>query len=79
VAVNVYGETDQSTEGNGAVYTRVPDAPVSLTEDNSVRTSTDNGLTWSAGAHDGGLTVIDYRINQREQGGSYSVIASGVT
>lgn len=63
VATNVYGDSEQSTEGNGAVYTRVPDAPINLAEDNSVRTSTDNGLTWSPGAHDGGLTIDDYRIN----------------
>lgn len=62
IAVNTYGETVLSTEGNGAVYTRVPDAPLSLTEDNSVRSSTDNGLTWSPGAHDGGYAVINYRI-----------------
>jgi fibronectin type 3 domain-containing protein len=49
-----------------------------LIEDTSVRTSTENGLTWSEGAHDGGLNVIDYRINQKVQGGSYSVIAVGV-
>jgi hypothetical protein len=44
-----------------------------------VRTSTTNGLTWSPGSHDGGLTVDDYRINQKVQGGSYSVVATGVT
>lgn len=65
VAVNSYGETEQSTEGNGATYTRVPDSPNNLAENNSVRTSTENGLTWSPGAHDGGLMVIDYRINQK--------------
>jgi hypothetical protein len=57
----------------------VPDAPVSLTENTAVRSSTDNGLTWSVGSHDGGLSVIDYRINKKEQGGAYSVIATGVT
>lgn len=41
----------------------MPDAPVSLAEDTTPRTSTTNGLTWSAGAHDGGLSIIDYRIN----------------
>lgn len=79
IAVNAYGETVESTEGNGATYTRVPDSPINLTEDNSVRTSTENGLTWNPGAHNGGLTVQDYRINQKEQGASsYSVIATGV-
>jgi hypothetical protein len=44
-----------------------------------VRTSTTDGLVWSAGAHDGGLAIIDYRVNRRVEGGSYSVIASGIS
>lgn len=79
VAVNVYGETAQSVEGNGAYYTRVPDIPISLAEDISQRTSTTDGLTWSDGVNNGGVSIIDYRINMREQSGSYSVIATGVT
>lgn len=66
IAVNTYGETAYSTEGNGAYYTRVPDIPLSLTEDNSVRTSTTNGLTWSDGTNNGGVPIIDYRINMRQ-------------
>lgn len=46
LAVNFYGESDQSVEGNGAYYTRVPDAPVSLTEDITQRSATSDGLTW---------------------------------
>jgi hypothetical protein len=33
VAVNTYGETAQSSEGNGAYYSRVPDSPINLAED----------------------------------------------
>ena len=44
----------------------------------SQRTSTDIGLTWSEGASNGGLTVIDYRISKRVEGGSYLMIASGI-
>lgn len=66
-------------EGSGAYYTEVPDAPLSLAEDNSVRTTTTNGLTWSPGSHDGGSAVINYRIKQSTSGGSFSVIAIGVT
>lgn len=53
-AVNVYGESDLSAEGNDAFYYRVPDAPVSVAEDTSYRTSTTLGLVWSDGAHNGG-------------------------
>lgn len=78
-ASNVYGESDQSVDGNGAYYTRVPDAPVSLTEDISVRTYTTDGITWTDGTNSGGVPIIDYRINQRELGGNYLEIASGIT
>lgn len=62
-AVNVYGESAQSTEGNGAYYTRIPDPPINLQEDISVRTSTTDGLTWEDGANTGGVVIQDYRIN----------------
>ena len=45
-ATNAYGESNQSTEGLGAVYTRAPDSPTSLTEDVSLRSTTELGLTW---------------------------------
>lgn len=79
IAVNFYGETAHSTEGNGAYYIRVPDVPLNLAEDNSVRTSTTNGLIWADGTNNGGVPIIDYRINMRQQGGSYSIIATGVS
>jgi len=78
-ATNVYGETAQSTAGNGATYTRVPDAPVSLTEDVSLRSSTTLGFTWADGAHDGGLAVESYRVQQREVGGAFSIVAPALT
>jgi hypothetical protein len=65
VAVNTYGETAQSSEGNGAYYSRVPDSPINLAEDTSQRTSTTNGLTWQDGVNNGGVAINDYRINMR--------------
>jgi hypothetical protein len=79
VAVNEYGETVQSTEGNGAYYSRVPDSPINLAEDISQRAIATNGLVWTDGTNNGGVPIIDYRINMREQGGDYSVLAIGVT
>jgi hypothetical protein len=78
-AVNFYGETDLSTEGNNANYYRVPDAPINLAENTAARTSTTNGITWSDGTNNGGLAILDYRINMRVEGGVYAVYASGVT
>jgi hypothetical protein len=45
-ALNVYGESAQSIEGNGAVYNRYPDAPLNVAEDITVRSYTQDGLTW---------------------------------
>lgn len=79
-ATNIYGESDQSIEGNDAYYTEVPDAPISLAENIAVRTTTTDGLTWSNGLEDGGQPVIDYRVNRRELGDvDYIVVATGVT
>jgi hypothetical protein len=75
IAVNTYGETSLSEEGNGAYYSRVPDQPITLSEDTSVRTSTTGGLTWVEAAHNGGLSVLDYRVNQRVVGDlEYTII-----
>lgn len=79
-AVNIYGESNQSEKGNDAYLTEVPDAPLNVAENNLVRTSTENGLTWSDGLLDGGAEVIDYRIKMQVLGsGSYSTIALAVT
>ena len=57
IATNVYGDSEQSVEGNGAIYTTIPDAPINIAEDVSLRISTAIGLTWSDGVSDGGLPV----------------------
>lgn len=49
-----------------------------MLEDTSERSASTIGLTWSEGSHDGGLAVEDYRINMAIQGGTYSVVASGI-
>jgi len=40
-----------------------PDAPINLAEVYSERTAISLGLTWEAGALDGGSSVKDYTIN----------------
>jgi hypothetical protein len=77
---NIYGETDISLEGNGAYYTRVPDQLISLTEDNSVRTLSTNGLTWADGVNNGGVPILDYTIKMKEQSEeNFATIANGIT
>jgi len=63
VAINSYGSSLASSEGNGAVITTIPDAPISLTEDTAFRTKSSLGLTWSQAVFNGGTVVIDYRIS----------------
>jgi len=66
IATNLYGDSAESTEGNGAVITTTPDAPTTLAENTSQRTKSTLGLTWSAGSSNGGASIIDYRISMAE-------------
>jgi LEA14-like dessication related protein len=62
ISVNVYGDSIQSTEGNGAVIQLVPDAPVSMTNVPEVTDASNIKFTWSDGVSNGGTPVIDYKI-----------------
>jgi len=64
--------------GNGATILTYPDAPVSLTETISVRTSSSIALTWSEGAANGGATVEDYRVTYDQSTGDYVVLVSAL-
>lgn len=57
------------------MYNRVPDTPINLAEDISVRTSTTDGISWADGAHDGGLPVLDYRVSKRVTGETDYIVA----
>jgi len=46
VATNSYGASLVSSEGNGAVITTTPDAPIGLAEDTSLKTKSSISLTW---------------------------------
>jgi hypothetical protein len=78
VAINSYGNSLVSNEGNGAIITTTPDAPINLTENTLIRTKSTIGLTWSQAAFNGGAIVIDYRISIAQSGGDYSVLASNI-
>jgi hypothetical protein len=79
IATNAYGNSDESLAGNGAIITTTPDEPTSVAEVYADRTKSTLGLTWTAPVFKGGDVIIDYRINIAEQGGSYSVLESGIT
>jgi hypothetical protein len=78
-AANIYGTSLVSNEGNGGIIIRIPDAPQSILEDEAQRSPTTLGLVWADGAEDGGLPILDYRINiALESDGIYSVLASSI-
>jgi hypothetical protein len=62
VATNIYGDSDVSEPGNGAVMYFYPDKPVDVAEDMNDRSISTVGLYWSDGPDPGGLPVEDYRI-----------------
>lgn len=78
-ATNAYGDSQQSTVGNGAVILTNPDAPVNLANNAAVTTSTQIGLTWDEGEANGGAPVTDYRVSYDQASGLYVTLASGVT
>ena len=79
MAINIYGLSEESAVGNGAVIITSPDAPVSFAEDYSLRTATNLGFSWSEGATNGGSTVLDYQISYDEATGTdFVVLASGL-
>lgn len=76
IAYNLYGYSDSSVLGNGAVILTYPDAPVSVAETISDRTPTTITFTWSDGSSDGGAAVSDYRITYDQSNDDFIVLAS---
>ena len=79
LAINVYGDSDFSLEGNGAVIITSPGEPTALSEDAGGRAKTTLGLTWTAPEFTGGDVILDYRVNYRVLGGEFTPLASDVT
>lgn len=53
---------------------------MSLTNDRTTTSATTIAMTWSAGASNGGTTIIDYRISHKlSSDASFTELASGVT
>lgn len=63
MATNIYGDSEYSDAGNDGVIVRIPDKPINLLEDTAQRTPTTLGLTWNDGVENGGLPILDYRVN----------------
>lgn len=78
IATNLYGDSLESLEGNGAIITVTPDKPINLAEDYSQRTKSTIGLTWEQAPFIGGAVIEDFRISIAEQGGAFSELATGL-
>jgi hypothetical protein len=74
IAVNAYGISVESNAGNGGYLQSNPDSPVNLTENLAYRTTTNLGITWTAGSNSGSA-IIDYWV-QYDQGTGTFVNAS---
>jgi hypothetical protein len=75
-AYNLYGYSVESAVGNGAIILTYPDAPVSLAETISERTSSSITISWSEGAANGGTDVLDYRVTYDQSNDDYLVLVS---
>jgi hypothetical protein len=60
VAINVYADSPESAEANGALITTYPDPPTDLLEVYSERTKSSLGIEWTAPVFTGGVAVDDY-------------------
>jgi hypothetical protein len=63
VAINKYGSSPMSADGNGAVMIIVPDSPINLRNDATVTNRYKIKFTWEPGFSDGGTPVLDYRVS----------------
>jgi hypothetical protein len=72
VAYNVYGDSETSDAGNGAIIFTYADAPLDLTEDISQRTASSITFTWNEGADNGGATVTSYRVSYDNAGSVFA-------
>jgi hypothetical protein len=79
VATNIYGDSLESSIGNGAILMTNPDAPINVAETISARTASTITFSWSPGPNNGGDVIIDYRVSYAYESDIYTVVAYGVT
>lgn len=78
-ATNLYGTSDHSTLGNGAVIVTVPDSPRNVANNPAVTSTNKIGIVFDAGFSDGGLPVLDYRISWDQGTGQWVVRQEGLS
>lgn len=80
-ATNAVGQSEASNAGNGAILLRLSDAPLTLTNNAALTSSSQIALTWSPGVEEGGASIIDYRLwyDQGQGSSEYVTLESGIT
>jgi hypothetical protein len=68
------GASVSSSAGNGAVITRIPDAPLNPVVDSLVSNAVNIGILWDIGVESGGLPVLDYRVWYDQGTGVYMIL-----
>ena len=57
---------------------KIPDTPLSLSNNAAVTAANVIGLTWTPGIYNGGASVLDYKISYDQGTNSYKTLVSGV-
>lgn len=78
VAINYYGESIESDQGNGAIILLVPDSPINLQDNVDVTTAYVIGFTWEDGTSTGGQPILDYRILWDQSTQTYETLDEGI-
>jgi hypothetical protein len=79
VAYNVYGDSDESDVGNGALILTNPDPPISLAEVVASRTADSITIEWSQGYSDGGTAILDYRLSSDQSTDNYIYVDEAIS
>ena len=79
IAVNQYGNSDESVAGNGGIIKTTPGAPTNLVEVYAQKSKSTIGLTWFEPVFIGDVAIVDYRVSIAELGQAFSIVASGIT
>lgn len=70
-ATNLFGTSEMSNSGNGAIMKVVPDAPINLVKNTVLSSKSVIAFSWTKADFDGGEEVIDYRIIYDQAEGLY--------
>ena len=67
-ALNIYGSSEDSQAGNGAIIKVTPGTPTDLAEVYEQKTKSTIGLSWVAPVFIGDVAILDYRVSIAVQG-----------